>query len=279
MNEIIVRSQKEWNALPEKFEQETLIKIVESTKWIYLNEARENSRVEARENSRVVAWGNSRVEARENSRVVARENSRVVAWENSNVEAWGNSNVEAWGFSVAFCQSDSCKIIKGKYAHIQKPFTAKDLTDWIEIWGAKKQGKKLVLYKRVSKDFKTQEGQSWETDWSIGNTLEFKTWEPGESECGSGKFHACATPGLCDQFRNEKADDKYIAILVDKKDCFVWKDSPDYPSKISVRKAKVLYECDRFGDKINELKGGEMKPKLTHKQLDAICEKCTEERP
>jgi hypothetical protein len=139
MNEIIVRSQKEWNALPEKFEQETLIKIVESTEWIYLNEARGNSRVVARE----------------------------------------NSNVEAWGFSVAFCQSDSCKIIKGKYAHIQKPFTAKDLTDWIEIWGAKKQGKKLVLYKRVSKDFKTQEGQPWETDWSIGNTLEFKTWEPG----------------------------------------------------------------------------------------------------
>ena len=30
MNEIIVRSQKEWNALPEKFEQETLIKILES---------------------------------------------------------------------------------------------------------------------------------------------------------------------------------------------------------------------------------------------------------
>jgi hypothetical protein len=257
MNEIIVRSQKEWGALPEKFEQETLIKIVESTEWIYLNKARENSTV--------VAWGNSKVVARENSTVVARENSTVVAWgnstvvarENSTVVAWENSKVEAWGFSVAFCQSDSCKIIKGKYAHIQKPFTAKTLTDWIEIWGAKKQGKKLVLYKRVSKDFKTQEGQPWETDWSVGKTLEFKTWKPGESECGSGKFHACAAPGLCDQFRTEKADDKYITILVDKKDCFVWGNNPSYPSKISVRKAKVLYECDRFGEKINELKGGE----------------------
>lgn len=56
---------------------------------------------------------------------------------------------------------------------------------------------------------------------------------------------------ICDEFRNEIGD-RYIAIRVALVDVYVWEDHPSYPYKIGFRKGKVLYECDRFGEKITE---------------------------
>ena len=110
LEEIIVRSQEELDAIPTNYKGRIYIEF--GTAWnkaivkkrYYRSvvarenssvEARENSSVEARENSSVVAWENSSVVARENSSVVARENSSVVARENSSVVAWENSSVVA----------------------------------------------------------------------------------------------------------------------------------------------------------------------------------------
>jgi hypothetical protein len=107
MKTIRIKNQKEWDALPEKFEEFTKINIYCGEKTVVIKGHGENSSVVARENSSVDAWGNSSVVARENSSVVARENSRVDAWENSSVVAWENSSVDAWGNSSVVARENS----------------------------------------------------------------------------------------------------------------------------------------------------------------------------
>ena len=275
MKIITIKSQKEFDDLPTNFSEYTQIHIISSERVIvnvaWENSsvvARENSSVVARENSSVVAWGNSSVVAWENSSVVARENSSVVAWgnssvvarENSSVVARENSSVVAWGnvgvhlFSdyatvILFMFSVCWQLAKGKIEKKSENatiITPKQL-DFFENNGIEKK-EKIILYKKVSKDFKTQENTSNETLWSVGSTIEHLSWNPEISECGEGKFHACSRPYFCDEFRSEK-EDIYIAIEIELKDTYQWK-NPEYPHKIAFRKGLVLYQCDKFGKKI-----------------------------
>ena len=62
MKTIVIKTQKELDDLPEKFDEFTYIEIMPSDTWIQVGLARGNSRVEARGNSRVIARGNSRVD-------------------------------------------------------------------------------------------------------------------------------------------------------------------------------------------------------------------------
>ena len=203
--------------------------------------------IDAWGNSSVEAWGNSSVEAWENSSVDARENSSVVAWGNSSVRIFSVAvNVILHGFSVCFIKAKlACNLtVKSKYAHIQ---TYKDL-GWFEHNGITEEAK-IILCKKVSKDYKTQENTENETLWEIGSTVEHPDYHPENGECGKGKFHACSKPYFCDEFRSQPGD-KYIAIEIAKEDLYEWKDNPQYPHKIGFRKAKVLFECDKFGKKI-----------------------------
>jgi uncharacterized protein (DUF2249 family) len=106
-----------------------------------------------------------------------------------------------------------------------------------------------LLNKKVSKDFKTQENTDNETLWEIGTILIHKKWNSDKSECGKGKFHACAKPFWCDSFRNEKGD-RYIEIGVKEEDLFEWKYNPRFPQKIGFRSAIVIREVDRMGNAI-----------------------------
>ena len=103
------------------------------------------------------------------------------------------------------------------------------------------------MYKKVSKDFKTQENTRNETHWEIGKTLDHPNWSPSTQECGEGKFHACSYPYFCDEFRN-LPNDRYVAIEIDIQDLYSWP-NPSYPTKIAFRKGTVLYECDKYGNK------------------------------
>ena len=98
MNEKIVTSQAELDAIPVDYNGRIIIKFGAPYNRAVVNKRYAYS-VVAWDNSSVEAWGNSSVEARDNSSVVARGNSSVVAWDNSSVEAWDNSSVEAWGNS------------------------------------------------------------------------------------------------------------------------------------------------------------------------------------
>jgi len=235
--------------------------------------ARENSHIEAWGNSHIEAWGNSHVVARENSHieawenshVVARENSHIEAWENSHVEAWGNSHIEAWGNVAVWGYSDNATILLYVFAVCWKLAKAKitkksktstiitskqkpGMAGWLET-NAVKDAKTIIVYKRVSKNFYTQEDNKRnKTLWKVGTTLTHPAWKPKGNECGEDKYHACSRAYFCDEFRSNH-DDRYVAIQVAKKDCYAW-DKPQYPYKIAFRKGTVLYECDRYGKKI-----------------------------
>jgi len=120
---------------------------------------------------------------------------------------------------------------------------------YIERFKIKIENDIIILYKKVSKDFKTQENTANETLWLPGTKVEHHNWNPTNSECGEGKFHACAKPYWCDIFRTNKGD-RYISVKVNINDIYEWKDNPVYPFKIGFRKALEIKEVDRFSSEI-----------------------------
>ena len=264
MKEITVHNQKQFDALPKSFKELTYIYIKDTTETIYVNfdrgsshviargsshvEARGSSHVEARESSHVIAWGSSHVIARESSHVIARESSHVEAWGSvSTVMQSTDAVVTLFMYAVCMVISVGKVIKKAKTATIIHPKSPKGTNGWL-ISQAIKPEKKVIVYKRVSKDFKTQEGTKNEFLYKIGSTVVVNPWTPKNGECGEGKLHACSRPFFCDEFRDESTD-VYIAIQVDKKDLYAWPD-PSYPHKIAFRRGKVLYQCDRYGEKL-----------------------------
>jgi len=244
-----ISTQSQFDRLPKSFREYTYIYIQDTKEIIYVNVARENSYVEA--------WGNSHVEAWGNSHVVAWGNSHVVAWGNSHVEAWGNSvnyvyslnvHITIASFAVVFLFEKTKHLIKNsRTCTIIIPKIKNGLLGWLDNNAVKKE-KYITLYKRVSKDFKTQEETRNETLWEIGTTPLVPNWNPKDNECGEGKFHACSRAYFCDEFRSLE-DDRYIAVKINIKDLYAWP-NPDYPYKIAFRSGKVVYECDRYGNKI-----------------------------
>lgn len=111
---------------------------------------------------------------------------------------------------------------------------------------------KIKLYKRVSKRFQTQENTINETIWTVGQYIKHPNWNPYDSECGAGKFHACAFPFMCDLYRQEEGD-RYIAIEVNITDLHDWPFEKNHPNKIAFRAGTVLYECDMMGNKIENV--------------------------
>jgi len=234
MARIVVKSQAELDALPERFDQYTVIEIrAAKGTWVSITQARENSSV--------VAWGNSSVEAWGNSSVVARGNSVCRIFCRS-------AKVELHGSSVGFLQVEGAIALrKSGYATIiQPPPPEWSVPGWLEREGVIEADGAVILYKRVSADYRTQEGQPWETKWPIGETLTHPAWDPAVEECNGGKFHACSRPYFADEFRLTKGD-RYIAIQIRVSDLYAWPERPQYLHKIAFREGTVLYECDKHG--------------------------------
>ena len=235
MKTVIVKNQAEWDKLPAKFDEWTIIEIRSNADtWVTIRSVPESSRVVARESSSVVARGSSRVEA---------WGSVAVHVQNDSVTA------TLFAFAVAFAHAKGKITKKSKTATIIRPTVKAGVPGWLENQGIDNKAK-VILFKRVSKDWKTQEGTSNETIWMPGTMLTHSAWEPESGECGEGKFHACSTAYFCDDFR-DKPDDRYVEIEIAQKDLHAWP-NPQYPHKIAFRAGKVLHEVDKWGDK----KGG-----------------------
>ena len=192
---------------------------------------------------------------------MARGNSSVEAWENSSVVAWENSvsrifsqfaEVELYGGSVAILQvSGAVASQQSRYATIVSPPAPEwTVSGWIERDGVAEIDGRVILYKRVSARWQTQEGTPEETTWPPGATLEHRAWAPESGECGAGKYHGCSRPYFCDEFRKITGD-RYIAVAVRREDMHAW-ENPEYPHKIAFRAGEVLYEVDRHGKQIKE---------------------------
>ena len=240
MKTIIVRTQAELDALPDRFDEYTVIEIRSKPedRYIQVTKARESSRVEARGSSSVVAW----------------ESSRVEAWGSVGVHLEGvDVTVLLYGFAVCWKKAQGTIKKESETATIIEPIFKEGVTGWCENEAIKVDNGKVIVFKRVSKKWQTQEGTKNETIWEPGKTLEHHDWRPNEEECGEGKYHACSRAYFCDEFRN-LGDDRYVALEVAIEDMYAWS-RPSYPHKIAFRKCKVLHECDQWGDKI-ETKNG-----------------------
>ena len=187
-----------------------------------------------------------KVELRYKYRVEARGNSSVVARGNVCVRIFAEiKTLSLFGFSVLFRPFDlKFKFKKEKTCHIQKYKPQK----YLDREGIPVEDGAVILFKRVSSDFKTQEGTKNETLWSIGSTVSHPAWKPTTAECGEGKFHACSRPYFCDGFRSNQGD-KYIAIKIKVADLHEW-EKPQYPHKIAFREGVVLHEVDKHGRKV-----------------------------
>ena len=184
MSEIIVKSQLDWDQIPDDFKGYIYIQsdtriVVEKRKGCKVVArdnssvlaygdssvvALENSSVVAWENSVVNAWDNSVVEARGNSSIVARGNSSVWALDNSVVKAWGNSSVEARDNSVVKAWDNSVVEARGnvqvcKYSDFVSISTQgnarivtlpKTLQEYCEFYGVTVKDGHAILYKAVS---------------------------------------------------------------------------------------------------------------------------------
>ena len=211
LDEIIVKSQKELDDIPEDFEG--IIYIEFGTYWNraivnkkYIGSvvarghssvvarghssvvARENSSVEARENSSVEARENSSVVARGYSSVVARENSSVVAWENSSVEAWGYSSVVAGGNSqVVDRQNESQENVRIQISgNARKVYMPKNIEEFMNFYGIKHTKTKAIFYKAVRKD---EEG-IYRSDYRSNFT--YKIGEKKQEECDTDIYDDCS---------------------------------------------------------------------------------------
>lgn len=245
---IEIKSQAEFDDLPDSFKEFTFIYIKECR--VIVSKRRENSSVVAWENSSVVALGNSSVEARENSSVEALGNSSVVAWGNVCARIQSDyASVVLFAFAVCYALSKGNITKKSKNCTVITPKQKSGLVGWMENDGID-DGLCVVLFKKVSKDFKTQEGTKNETTWAIGSTFDHPNWKEPDAECGPGKYHAGSRPYFCDEFRGLPGD-RYIALEIAKEDLRAWP-NPEYPHKISFKKAKVLYECNRLGKELKK---------------------------
>ena len=193
MNEKIVTSQAELDAIPVDYNGRIIIKFgtpnnraVVNKKYLRSVEARENSSVVARENSSVEARGNSSVEAWGNSSVEARGNSSVVARENSSVEARGNSQI------VDAARRGNIKT-SGNARIVYNPST---IEEWADSNDIKIENGKIRLYKAVHKRGNDRYVSDWDTDfvYNIGETACSNgfTADP-EENCGYGIHMATAS--------------------------------------------------------------------------------------
>ena len=177
MNEKIVTSQAELDAIPVDYNGRIIIKFgtpakraVVSKKYLGSVEAHGNSSVEAHGNSSVSAYGNSSVSAHGNSSVCAHGNSSVWAYGNSQVvDAQRRSNIKVFS---------NARIV----------YNPDNITDWASANGITITDGKIRLYKAVHK----RDGKyvaDWDNDfiYTIGAVAEANgfTTDPAE-DCGQG---------------------------------------------------------------------------------------------
>ena len=227
MKEIVVRNQAEFDAIKE-VPVDTCLRIVAAIRFTTTLQVFGRLIIEV---GCDMAWGRH---------AVLRGSSHAEAFGWAMLRLFGTSVTATVAASVMVYLHDGAKCKGGK------TLIARAL-NWFTHNGVKK-AKTVMLYKRVSHDFKTQEGTKNETLWVVGSTVTHPAWRPKDEECGEGKFHACSRAFFADEFRDTTGD-KYVAIEVASRDLYAWP-KPTYPHKIAFRAGKVLHQCDRMGNKM-----------------------------
>src|SRR3990167_7246932 len=122
--------------------------------------------------STVTAYDSSTVTAYGSSTVRASGSSTVTAYDSSTVTASGSSTVTAYGATVLVVNPESAVsyTMPSKAAQIITRNAPPLITneEWLDRWGIKANRGKVILYKRVSENWQTQENTRNETVWTPG---------------------------------------------------------------------------------------------------------------
>ena len=252
MNEKIVTSQAELDAIPVDYNGRIIIKFgtpgaraVVSKKYLRSVEAYDNSFVCAYDDSSVCAFGNSSVCAYNNSSVCAYNNSSVCAFGNSSVCAYDNSSVCAYNNSSVYAYGNSQVVDAYRSGNIKVSGNARivynpdNITDWALANGITITDGKIRLYKAVHK----RDGKyiaDWDDDftYTIGAVAEANgfTTDPAE-DCGRG-IHM-ATLGWSAVYGQDWGDIALLELEADADEIVV----PLYETgKVRAPKALVIRE-------------------------------------
>jgi len=193
MATIIVKNQKELDAVPLSFKE-----------WTYV-EIRTNDYIEVKStyvNGQVTACGSSQVRAYGSSQVTACDSSQVRAYDSSQVRAYGNSMIAVLSAFVIMHKIAQYAVIALDGVTIKLPKKAKtatvikrklieyDIDSFVDIWNLTVEKDYVILYKSVRKDtlcdFRTGKIK-------YEGTVTCPDFDPSrERECGGG-LHLCAT--------------------------------------------------------------------------------------
>ena len=247
MTEIIVKSQQEFDAIPQDFDGRVYIKSPRGVRIIVTNrkgsvEAWGNSSVVARENSSVEAWENSSVEARENSSVVARGNSSVVARGNSSVVGQGNSQI------VRYSDRANLKI-SGNARIVTLPSTPEEYCDF---YGVEVRGGQAILYKAVSLDLRSFHDHDFQ--YAIGKNKKINC-DPSPLKACSFGLHVSYLCWAMDFGRGR--DFKILECLVPLDKIIVPRDGNGKvrTSELTVLREVPLEECGTYGKTLARQQG------------------------
>ena len=220
MNEKIVTSQAELDAIPVDYNGKIIIKFGTPAKRAVVNKKYLRP---------VEAYGNSTVWAYGNSRVWAYENSTVSAYGNSTVEAYGNSQVVDVYKRGNITVSGNARIV----------YNPDNITDWASANGITITDGKIRLYKAVHK----RDGKyvaEWDNDfiYTIGAIAEADgfTTDPAE---GRGQGIHMATLGWSAAYGRGWGDIALLELEADADEIVV----PLYETgKVRAPKALVIRE-------------------------------------
>ena len=229
MKEIIIKSQAELDALPDKFDEYTGI-YIQTPKKI-------------------------QIILRKN-----RGNSIAILWENSSAILRKNSSAELWGFSSAILRENSMVKIYSDYVNLKsvlqesvvivrdcKPKLPKGIKhlirtktaqttkrEFLQIYKEQVQGGKITLYKSVNSDDNC-DFYSGKIKYEVGKIVTCPDWNPDKNiECGGG-LHLSPTPREALGYNQGKV----LKCEVDIKDFVVY---PSNITKVRCKKVKILEE-------------------------------------
>ena len=215
MKIINIKTQAEFDALPNKFKEPTLIKILGGTFF-----------------DRIVVKK-------------ARESAHVVAWESAHVEARGNAllrvldskvQLKIYQQVVAIAQNCSPKILhQDQTAQLFNTIKAiHNIDSFLAIKNLLVIDGKTTLFKYVRDDFKDHYSRT--LSYEPGNVVHEPNWDPDpERQCGNG-LHLSAS---LDDARCYNSSGRAIACEVALKDIVIY--SPDI-TKVRCRTVKVINE-------------------------------------
>jgi len=233
MKKLEVKTQEEFDKLPNKFDKYTQISII--GKLEVISKVFKNAFITIHDNAVIKSVsGNAVIEYVSGNAVIKSVSGNAV------IKVFSSQvNIKkARQFAIIICQD--CSIVqiedKDETVLLHKVITAPfSLEEFINRYNVKSKNNKLILYKSVNSRYR--DFYTGTIKYKIGKIIKALDWDKNESrECGGG-LHLSPSIFFCKKFNSGL----YLECEVDIKDIVVCP-NPRFPYKIRCKKLKVLRE-------------------------------------